>query len=386
MVRLGGGLALWVAAVAGPALAQGQAGASSTAIEAAYVADVIGPVQGGASQRGVFLDNFNLVIESDLGFAGWGDVAIHADLLYNGGGAPNEFAGTLQGIDNIEVSSHRLRLFEAWLEKPLGAHSLRLGLYDLNSEFYSNDSAGLLMAPAFGIGSEIAATGPNGPSIFPSTALAARFDAKISDSVYARAAILNANAGVLGDPDGVDVDFDHGALLIAEAGVHHSQKIAFGAWRYTDRQDDIRDVESNGDPRRRVAQGAYVLVEAPLSGGEEGRAVTGFFRAGVSDGATTAFEGGWQAGILVDRAIPGRPDSQLSFGVNQGLVSDGHRRNEIDVGMNLGENETQFEITYADRLGEHVTIQPDLQYIPNPAADRDADSVFVAGLRIGIEL
>ena len=97
-------------------------------------------------------------------------------LLNNSSGMPNGDAGTAQGVDNIEVSRHRTRLFEAWVQQDFAgaAASVRAGLYDLNGEFYANDSAGLLIAPAFGISSELAATGANGPSVFPSTALAMR--------------------------------------------------------------------------------------------------------------------------------------------------------------------------------------------------------------------
>ena len=87
---------------------------------------------------------------------GWRGASAHIDVLNNSGGIPNDDIGTLQGVDNIEVLSQRLRLFEAWVEQAWGDTSIRAGLYDLNSEFYSNDSAGLLMAPAFGIGSEVA--------------------------------------------------------------------------------------------------------------------------------------------------------------------------------------------------------------------------------------
>ncbi|MBK8545802.1 MAG: carbohydrate porin [Caulobacteraceae bacterium] len=116
--------------------------------------------------------------------------------------APNDDIGTLQGVDNIEVERHRARLYEFWIETQLGPTNVRAGLYDLNSEFYANDSASLLIAPAFGIGSELAATGPNGPSIFPSTALAARFQWTLSESSRLQFAALNATAGVLGDPGG----------------------------------------------------------------------------------------------------------------------------------------------------------------------------------------
>ena len=139
-----------------------------------------------AADRGsgtALLDNLNVTADFDLdGLIGWRRATAHVHVLNNFGGMPNNRANTLQGIDNIEVASQRLRLFEAWLQYGLGSNaSARVGLYDMNSEFYANDAAGTLLAPAFGVGSEIAATGPNGPSIFPSTALALRLEPRVGE-------------------------------------------------------------------------------------------------------------------------------------------------------------------------------------------------------------
>lgn len=212
-------------------LCTGVAAADDDPIEfsVAYTADVMGAVEGGLTQRGRFLDNLDLVADIDLErVMGWRGASAHIDVLNNSGGIPNDDIGTLQGVDNIEVPSQRARLFEAWVEQAWGDTSIRAGLYDLNSEFYSNDSAGLLMAPAFGIGSEVAATGPNGPSIFPSTALAVRVARSWDNHFFARAAVINANAGVIGDPGGVDYGFDQGALMVAEGGFDGDHKLALG--------------------------------------------------------------------------------------------------------------------------------------------------------------
>lgn len=369
---------------AGAAAADDETENGPITFEAAYTLDVMGVADGGLAERGRFLDNFDAVADFDLArLSGWRGAAAHVHLLYNGGGEPNLYAGTLQGIDNIEVSSHRLRLFEAWIEQSFGAGSARVGLYDVNAEFYANDAAGLLIAPAFGIGSEIAATGPNGPSIFPSTGLALRLATSWENGLYLRGAIVNAEAGVLGDPDGVDLTFDEGALTIVEAGREHGGgKLAAGYWRYTHRQDDIRERDAFGDPRRRVADGAYVLAERPLNDPEGLRATTAFFRAGVSDGDTTAFAGGWQAGFLIERVFAARPDSAFSFGINRGVLSNGHRQNEIDLGADMADAEMQFEITYSDALCPHLTIQPDLQFVRRPSGNRGIDDALVVGIRL----
>jgi porin len=371
------------AAVITPAAFAQDAPEQAITFEAAYTGDVTGVVDGGLSKRGRYLDNIDLVMDVDLAkLGGWNGASLHFDILNNSGGMPNEDAGTLQGVDNIEVASQRLRLFEAWFQQSFGDSSVRAGLYDVNSEFYSNDAAGLLMAPMFGIGSEIAATGPNGPSIFPSTALAVRYDTKVFETGYFRAAALNASASVFGDPNGVDTDFDNGLLLIAEAGIQAEGKIAIGAWGYTEKQDDIRGLDINGDPVLRSAQGAYLLLEHPL--GHADGAPAAFFRAGVSEGKTTPFKGGWQAGVLFEEVFASRPQSQISFGIGQGLLSKGYLSNQRDLGADMDDAEWQAELTYSDEIMPHVTIQPDLQYIHRPSGDRSIKDAVVAGLRLTI--
>lgn len=352
-----------------------------------YRADLAGAVSGGLAKRGRVLDDLQVFADLDLEkAAGWKGATAHVLLLNNSGATPNDDVGALQGVDNIEVARQRVRLFEAWVEQGFGDKaSVRAGLYDLNSEFYANESAGLLLAPAFGIGSELAATGPNGPSIFPSTSLAVRVRWTPNAHVYAQAAALNANAGVLGDPGGIHTSFDNGVLMIAEAGWQGRGKVALGTWRYSDKQDDIRVLTPNGDPAHATAQGAYLLLERHLSGEDEHavRAVKAFARLGVSDGDTTAFKGGWQAGLLVEHVFESRPDSAFSVGVNQAFLSGKFRDNALDAGQRLERSESAIEVTYSDKLGP-VTIQPDLQYVKHPGAD-GVGHALVAILRFGVE-
>lgn len=377
-----GALALLAAGVATPALA-----GDALTLKVDYVADVAGVVRGGTAHKARVLDNLKVSADVDLEKAlGWSGATFHISALNNSGAMPNDDAGTLQGVNNIEVSKQRARLFEAFVEQSFGdgQGSALVGLYDVNSEFYANESAGLLIAPAFGIGSELAATGPNGPSIFPSTALSARLRWTTKSGGYVQGAMINAHAGVPGDPGGADFSFDHGVLAIGEAGWTGAGKLAVGGWAYSKRQDDWRDVTAAGDPVPRRAYGAYVLAERRIKGGEDepGR-ITAFARAGVSDGVTSPFRGGWQAGILIEQPVASRPASQASFGINQAFLSRRERANGWDAGLDTGRTETALEATYADTFGP-ITLQPDLQYVIRPSGNRDARNAVVATLRVKV--
>jgi len=354
------------------------------AVEALYRGDVMGVVRGGSDQGARYLDNLDIVADADLDPAiGLRGTTLHAHLLSNLGGMPNDLAGSIQGINNIEVSRHRAKLFQLWMEHTLGDNaSILAGLYDLNSEFYANDAAGLLIAPAFGIGSELSATGPNGPSIFPSTALTVRLRIK-HDRWFAQAALLDANASSPGDPHGVSLLGRHGLLAIGEAGIEDDKrKLSIGAWRYTERQPAILP----SGRTKAVSQGAYVIAQTTIAGGPDAaHHLRGFFRAGLSDAHTTPFSGGWQAGVLLERPFASRPDSALSVGVNTAYLSPRYRRATPVGEVAPPRSETGFEITYSDRILPHVSIQPDLQYVLNPAGGGAVRDAVVVGLRFQID-
>lgn len=123
-----------------PAQAQSQDGASAArpvhnslldalAFDASYTADGFGVVSGGLARDAAYLDNISILVDLDLEKAfGWRGGALHVQGLSNLGGKPNSFAGTLEGIDNIEVADARPKLFELWLEQRFAQDRIQLGI------------------------------------------------------------------------------------------------------------------------------------------------------------------------------------------------------------------------------------------------------------------
>jgi len=385
--------AIIAVAIAGSAQAQAQVQAPAKdgappawIVTATYKADVTGVADGGLDTGLHYLDDLYVTGAVDLDAAfGWTRARAHASLLNNFGGQPNTLAGSIQGINNIEVSNRRPKLYEAWLEQGIGPDAtLRAGLYDVNSEFYQNEAAGLLVSPMFGVGSELAATGVNGPAIFPSTALAARLKVTTARS-YAAVAVVNAHAGTLGDDDGIDLSGRDGALLIGEAGWTGSGRIAIGAWRYTREQPAIVLPGITLGSTTHVSRGVYLLGEHDLLGSADGpRHLIGFLRLGLSEGRTTPFRGGWQGGLLLQRPFAARPASALSIGAGSGVLSRTYRRSQPSELLPLDRAETIYEVTYSDELIHGVSLQPDIQYVVNPSADPTIHDAVVLGIRLTI--
>lgn len=313
--------AIGLTMLSAPAQAQEEP-SGALSVDLVYNGDVVGVAAGDA--RGArYLDNIDLLASLDLDRAvGWRGGTAFASLLNNVGGRPNDIAGTLQGVNNIEVAGADLLLYQAWVQQSFADDrlSVLVGKYDLNSEFYANEAASHLIAPAFGIGSELAATGPNGPSIFPRTDLAIRLRAG-GERHFVQAVAIRAPRGTTDDGG------RRSTLFVAEAGRRGAFSFAVGGWAYSRRQPRIIPPGVSTGPGEAASHGIYASVETDLAGqADQPGHWRAFARAGWSDGRTTPFAGGFQFGVTGHGIVPDRPDSQLSIGVASADLSTPYRR------------------------------------------------------------
>lgn len=341
--------------------------------ELAYTADVWRN-EGGLQDGTRYLDNLDLVAQLDLEQAiGWQGATAQAYVLYNGSASLSELTGDAQVVSNIETGVRVLRLYEMWIEAPLtqGA-SLKAGLYDLNSEFDALETSSLFLGSAHGIGTDIAQSGENGPSIFPSTSLAARLQLNLAENVALRLAVLD---GVPGDPvhprrTAVKLGDGDGALLITELDVgQEDSRIIAGTWRYTN-SFDTHDALSQGR-----SYGYYLRGEAELARLGES-SLRGFFRLGMASGHVNAFSNFASTGLTFQNGLGN------SFGVAlaRAGISNAFRR----ANPGVGSHETVLELTYAHQVAPWLQIQPNLQWVLNPSADPATDNAVAFGLRITV--
>lgn len=166
--------------------------------ELGYTADAWRNMTGGVAKGNRVNDDLDLVVNIDgekaLGSKG---TSAKIYILNNNGGRINDLVGSNGGIDNIEVPTRAFKLYEAWIQQNFfdDKISILAGLHDLNSEFYVTDTSGLFINPTYGIGTEMAATGDNGPSIFPYTSLGVRIKATPSENTYVMGAIYDGVPG-----------------------------------------------------------------------------------------------------------------------------------------------------------------------------------------------
>jgi porin len=345
-------------------------------VDVVYTADIWRNASGGARQGARYLDNLDIVAEADMErLIGWDGASLHVYGLYNNGKSLTELIGDAQAPSNIETGVKAARLYEAWINQKIGqSASIKVGLYDLNSEFDSLDASGLFMASAHGIGTDISQTGLNGPSIFPVTSLAARVAVEPATGWVVRAAVLDAVPGDIARPKRTAVILNKadGALLIGEVEAPlPNGKLLLGHWRYTGEFDALDGT------RRRGNNGIYLRGETQITKERDAQdqGLSGFFRLGTADGRINTFSHFIAGGLNYTGAIKGRDEDQLGLGIAAAFTSKSYRL------LNASENtEIAVELTYRGTVTNWLSLQPNLQYIINPSADRTLRNALALGL------
>jgi len=315
------------------------------------------------------------VFEADMEkLAGWTGAQVHIYGLYNNGRSISDLAGDTQAVSNIEAGTRALRLYEAWIDQKFGETlSLKAGLYDLNSEFDALDTAGLFVSSPHGIGTDFAQSGRNGPSIFPSTSLAARLQWEPSHGWAIRAAVLD---GVPGNPDHpgrttIRLGHGDGALLVGEVQAPlGGGKLLLGHWHYTARFD-LNDGTGTGQGNT----GTYFRGEFPLIEKAD-RKLDAFFRLGKAAGRFNMFDAFASGGLKFSGWVPGRDKDEFGIAFAAAFTSDSHR-----AATGATASEMAIEATYRAPIAPWLTLQPSLHYIRRPSADRTIGDALVMGLR-----
>ena len=353
-----------------------QAEETPLTFEMDYTSEVWTIASGGIAKDERYLDNINVSLSKS-----WvkGTNAYVSGLYNNGHSLSGDLIGDAQAASNIEAPVKAARLYEAWIEQPIGQSGLTLkaGLLDVNTEFDALDSSGLFLGSAHGIGTDIAQSGENGPSIFPVTALGVRFHVPLSENLAFRVAVID---GTPGDPNrpkrtAIKLGGGDGAFMIGELDYAlPAGKIIAGYWRYTAGTDTLAS-PFNGAVTEQNS-GYYLRGESKISGGdtsENGLYIFG--RLGFADGNINTFSSFYSAGLQYKGLFDTDTPDALGLAIAVANTSDDYR----GVFPGQPKRETAIELTYQITLSDRVSLQPDVQYIIN-ALEGQGNTVAI-GLR-----
>ena len=280
------------------------------------------------------------------------------------GNANARLIGADTNPSNIEGNRNRLVLNTAfwqqnWLNSTHIGLNTRLGVFDLNAEFDSTDSAAQLLNSSFGLTPSL--TDNFSTSTFPQNGTG--LVANISNTPNPETAMFAFKIGIVqGDVDQQTHPFSQGVLNIAEGQwrPNDNTTIKLGGWQK----------RGNGRPDLR---GGYLSAEGSLLSTEH-EAISGFMRASYAAGMAPQSAGTnryLSAGINWQAPVETRPDDYLTLGIGNLRLNQG------------GQNERLFEAAYIARLTPHLYLQPDLQYIQNPSGNQP--DAWVAILRLHVE-
>ena len=312
---------------------------------------------------------------------GWTGIKLGTEVMVDMGSKPNVVIASLQGVNNIEVTQSAARLYTLWAEGDMApGWRLRVGLYDLNSEFYVTDASDQLAHPVFGVGAELAQTGLNGPSIFPNTAFGVRIKGQSDSGHYAQLAVLD---GVPGDPvhpgrTVVRLSRGDGALVAGEVGWQQDgnatpDHVGMGAWGYT---QPVARLDGRGEAH---SMGIYAVAQSLLIDQPHGRA-TGFVRAGLTDGRLSAIDVAVNAGVLIDRPLGRMGPASIAAGVAVARLGADYRAQQFAAGIGLARFEQAFEFSARWQPWPALAVQPLLMHIRNTGG-RPGDNVTLLGIR-----
>jgi porin len=369
-----------------------------------YTGELVGDVAGGARRGTAYTGALAAQLTFDpRRLVGWRGARLFVFALGTHGGAPSDVVGDVQGVSNLQAPA-AARVEELWLQQNLlrGRFSWLVGRYDLNSEFYRLQSAGLFANSSFGIGPELAQSGVAGPSIYPRTAVGTRVAFKPSRAVVWRAAVLNgapvdrAGGGVrlfargevaiLARPDTAGEPRDRRFRIGRGATRAYVGKVALGTWSYTARFPDLVDTLPDGTPvRHRGSRGAYLIADRAVWSAARGRPslLTAFVQLGVGDARVNQIGGYVGGGLTLTGPLTSRAQDELGLGVAAARNGPHFVRARAAPRMPSA-GETAAELTYLAHIGARLSVQPDVQYILDPGGSRAMRSALVPGLRVAV--
>lgn len=369
----------------------GNSDSSTHTFDAVYTADVWRNAHGGLRMGQAYLDNLDLTLGVD-GEQAWGvrGLSAYAHLLYNNSASFSErYVGDAMIVSNIDAPK-AVRLYEAWAEWVGGKArllSVRVGLYDLNSEFDTSDSRSLFIHSTHGVGHELAQTGRNGPSIFPNTSLGLRAAWEPAANWRLLVAVLD---GAPGDPEHptrtrIHLSGEEGVFSIAEAQWSYGRisKLSIGHWGYSAKFSDVLSTEMLPLPERGDNSGSYAAVEIALDASHangEPRS-SAFARYGVAEGRINEFDRFLSVGIRYKGNITRWPEDEFGLAFSRARVSAATRSVTAASEAPREAFEAAIEVTYRARINDWLTIQPDIQYIVNPGVNPALANALVFGLR-----
>jgi porin len=391
-----------------------------------YSAETFGNPVGGAHQGAIYEGLLDLELDLDFKkMAGW-DGAVHVSSYFpTGRSLTTNDTHDLFRVSDID-SYNTILLFEAYYEQRLddGKVSVRLGQLSADTEFFISTASANFLNSTYGwpaiLSNNVPA--PNYPYAAPGVRLQLSPDARwtFRAGVYAgdpapdRIGDPNPNRtpgsnydnkGTAFNINGSDGFFNIDELVFnlnqgeKDTGLPGTYKV--GGWMHTGTFSNLRydnddrplaSSASDGHPQAVDGDyGFYFVADQTVwqdkSQPDQPQNVEAFVRGGNAEGDRSTFDYYFDAGVVFNGLIPGRPSDTFGVATAYGHIGSGLAGDVADDDALNGSStpipdyEANVELTYFAQIAKWWTVQPDLQVLLHPGGSSAIPNALVLGVR-----
>ncbi len=342
----------------------------------ALTIDVLDNMSGGRRTGARTMYNLDLTAswKGERGWEAWGYVLVDGN-----GGFSNRYSGDLQTLSNIDAVP-ATRLFEAWARYTSADTRWRttLGVINLNAVFDTQPVGGVFLNSSDGIGPDYS---QSGPPIFPVTGLGAVAEWRMTWRTTLRASVSD---GVPGDPEhpkafaALHLRKAEGLHRVVELEHHFDNGfLKLGHWDYTVAGERWND-KGPGIRQGSYAQFGWYLIKEVA---DASQGLQGWVRVGNANGDVFKLDQYVGGGLVYTGFFAGHDNDQMGLAVMQARLGQPYR---AFAGAPRA-TETAVEMTYKMVVGDHVIVQPDMQYIRNPGGEGALKDALVLGVRLRVQ-
>ena len=306
--------------------------------------------------------------------------------------------GDLQLFSNLDstISATERPQFTAiaeyWYEHNFFENQLRfkVGKQDANADFAFTDLGGEFVHSSFGLP-------PNVPlPTFPSQALGLASFAQLTDTLALGIGAYDGTPayGPQGVRWGFDTLGDNGVISLYQAqwqpqfgaagDLPHTSRI--GMWHHS--ANDLWTEFTPTDPRTFVQNyGLWYIVDQMIwkeGGADDDQGLGAFFQFGWAPSNRNLITEYYGGGLVYKGLLPNRDEDYTGVGVANAILTPGQKQIATANGEFQGRQETAIEVFYKYRVSPYFVVQPDIQFISQPAGLYD--DALLPGLRFELVL
>ena len=357
-----------------------------------YNGETFGNLAGGLGQGAIYegMAKFGVGVNLEK-LLGWENTAFYVNtILPHGDSLTQRFSGDFNVVSSIDTYDS-LRLYKLWLQKVFddGKWSVRVGQIAADKECFVSDGASLYFNNAFGTFPVFSANIP-GP-IFPLSAPGARVRWAPTDAFSVIGMLFSGDVGsATTNIHNTDWQFHvhNGTLSLIEMTYKTNQSDDAKGLPGTFKLGGFYDSKSFGDQFNGGSHhgdyGLYAMADQlvyrePMIGKDDDpRGLGVFVRAGLAPQSDrNVIYADFETGLNYTGILPSRAKDITGLGFAFTRLTDPYVR----ANDGTRHHEALIELTHLFVLGDHFSLQPDLQYIINPGGIGGLRNAFVAGLR-----